>query len=400
MSRDLQFDDREPQAREQDPESQSRMPLSQGRGPGSGDGQQEARTSELIETLRQLIDDAAEGRPTVSEFLDRLKEQRVSPIASVQASGRWNGIVYEYSGVRVKGAQLGRAYTPMGLQQRKGIRYEPVRDDDRLARTRPASRQHELEARQPTRIERLRDPLGITATERATLWDIGRFRTVEVEDLRHARYAGHKSPLRRDLKHLAEVGYLERRIVPVDGRGRAIEVVALTKRGRKALRQISRDRTGEPAQELYSDFVKPREIVHDSALYRMYMAETARIEKSGGRVRRVVLDYEMKKRAYSPLAKAIDLPPLEYADRQQQIAEANGLQVVNGHLAFPDLRIEYEMPDSEERHIDLELATQNYRAAHIQSKAAAGFRVYADTRSGALSAVLDNHDIIAELLRM
>jgi DNA-binding MarR family transcriptional regulator len=396
MSRDLQFD---PRDQSPDQEPQSRMPLSQGRGPGSGNDQQDPRMTEILETLRHLIDEATEGRPTVSEFLDRLEQRRVHPIASVQESGRWNGMVYEYTGVRVKGAKLGRAYTAMGLQQRKGVRYEPARDDERLARTCPASRHRESEIRSPQRIERLRDPLGITPTERATLWDIGRFRNVEVEDLRHARYAGHKSPLHRDLKHLAEVGYIQRRIVPVDGRGRAIEVVALTRRGRNGLRRISRE-TGQQSQEVYSDFVKPREIVHDAALYRMFLAEAGRIEKSGGRVQRVILDYEMKKRAYSPLAKAIDLPPLEYAERQREIAEENGLQVVDGHLVFPDLRIEYETPDGEERHIDLELATQNYRAAHIQSKAAAGFRVYADTRSGALAAVLDNHDIIAELLRM
>jgi hypothetical protein len=51
------------------------------------------------------------------------------------------------------------------------------------------------------------------------------------------------------------------------------------------------------------------------------------------------------------------------------------------------------------RRVDLELATRNYRAAHIRSKAAAGFKVYADTRSGRLAAVLDDHNLIAELLR-
>jgi len=145
--------------------------------------------------------------------------------------------------------------------------------------------------------------------------------------------------------------------------------------------------------------VKPREIVHDAGVYRMYLAEAERIEREGGRIQRVVLDYELKKRAYSPLAKAHDLPPLEYAERQQEIAKENGLQVVDGHLVLPDLRIEYEDAQGAARHLDLELATRNYRAAHIRSKAAAGFKVYADTRSGHLAAVLDDHHLIAELLR-
>ncbi len=66
---------------------------------------------------------------------------------------------------------------------------------------------------------------------------------------------------------------------------------------------------------------------------------------------------------------------------------------------LPDLRIEWETPDGEERHIDLELATRNYRSAHIRAKAAAGFKVYVDSNSGPLSAVLDDHDLVAELLR-
>jgi hypothetical protein len=145
--------------------------------------------------------------------------------------------------------------------------------------------------------------------------------------------------------------------------------------------------------------VKPRELRHDSAIYRMYLAETERIEHAGGRIQNVVLDYELKKRVYSPLAKAHDLHPFTYAERQQEIAADNDLPVVDGHIALPDLRIEYETPDGESRHIDLELATRNYRSVHIRTKASAGFKVYADTNSGRLSAVLDSHHLIAELLR-
>ena len=65
---------------------------------------------------------------------------------------------------------------------------------------------------------------------------------------------------------------------------------------------------------------------------------------------------------------------------------------------LPDLRIEYEDAQGEERSIDLELATQNYRSAHIASKAAAGFKVYAQAKGGHLAAVLDRHDVIGQIL--
>ncbi len=282
----------------------------------------------------------------------------------------------------MKGSHLGRAYTAKGLQQRRGVGYEPGRDAAALARmigvredaARPAPDSLRIE-----RAERIRDAAGISPAERATLWDVGRFRVVSTDDLERTRYAGHPSLMRQDLKHLSAEGYLVRRRVPVDGHGRTMEVLALTRAGRGLLKRDTGDQT------LYHGFVKPREVVHDAALYRMFQKEAARIERDGGKVRRVVLDYELKKRAYRPLAQARDLPPLEYAERQQEIAQENGLPVVDGHIVLPDLRVEYETRDGDERHVDLELATRNYRAAHIQAKSAAGFRVYADTSAHALA---------------
>ena len=49
--------------------------------------------------------------------------------------------------------------------------------------------------------------------------------------------------------------------------------------------------------------MKPQEVAHEAALYRMYQAETAEIEKGGGTIRRIVLDYELKKSIYAPLVK-------------------------------------------------------------------------------------------------
>ncbi|MBN9662284.1 MAG: hypothetical protein J0H49_29065 [Acidobacteria bacterium] len=351
----------------------------------------------VLADLRAVIDNAAKDRPALPVFFDRLEQQGVRPVASVQAGGRWNGVVYEFRGARVKGSHLGRAYTAKVLQQRRGVGYEPGRDAAALARTIGVREDAARPAPVPRRIERAertRDAAGISPGERATLWDVGRFRVVSTDDLERARYAGHPSLMQQDLKHLAAEGYLVRSRVPVDGHGRTMEVLALTRAGRGLLKRNAGD------QALYNGFVKPREIVHDAALYRMFQKEAARIERDGGKVQRVVLDYELKKRAYRPLAQARNLPPLEYAERQQEIAQENGLPVVDGHIVLPDLRVEYETRDGDERHVDLELATRNYRAAHIQAKSAAGFRVYADTSSHALAAALDNHDVIAELLRM
>ena len=108
----------------------------------------------------------------------------------------------------------------------------------------------------------------------------------------------------------------------------------------------------------------------------MYQSEAAQIEARGGRVRRVVLDYELKKKVYSKLAKEREAGALEYARRQQEIADQQRLPIVDGKIALPDLRIEYETPEGDLDHVDLELATEHYHRGHMDVKARAGFKMY------------------------
>lgn len=396
MGRDSQFDGRDPEEREQQTGHATRMRLSQGRGGGSDSAQASIPAEFDLDLLRRRVDDAAEGGPTLDQFVDRLEKSGIHAIASVQSNGRWNGISYQYAGVRVKGSDLGRAYTATGLRTRKGVQYDPARDEAQLrsiASEPRTSGPHRDTQYRDAEIPRRPD---LDDRQQGVLWEAGRFRAVAVSDLTRAWYQGSHAALDRDLDTLGKLGLIERHTVSLDRRGGTISAVTLTREGRKLVRK-SLPRGS--AQAIYSGLVKPRELAHDASLYRMYRAEAARIEASGGRVRRVILDYELKKRAYSPLAKAQDLPPFERAQRQQEIARENGLSVVDGRIAFPDVRVEYELPDGELRDIDLELATRNYRAAHIHSKAKAGFKIYVDSASGALSAVLDDHDLIAELLR-
>lgn len=202
--------------------------------------------------------------------------------------------------------------------------------------------------------------------------EIGRFRTVSVQDLTQYRYGGDVGQSRQDLRNLAAQGLIEKRTVTV-GRGQhKLTVVALSKQGK---RLIDRSRTAN-GQRIYSGIVKPREAGHDTAIYRMYQVEAARIESDGGQIDRVVLDYELKHDVYSPLAQAQNLPAPEYAHRQAEIAEQNGLVVVDGKIPLPDLRIEYENADGERRHLDLELATEHYTRGQMSAKARAGFKMY------------------------
>jgi hypothetical protein len=177
-------------------------------------------------------------------------------------------------------------------------------------------------------------------------------------------------------------------------RGRRLAVVTLTKDGQKLLR---RDDQLSSGQAIYAGLVKPREAPHDAAIYRMYQAEAASIRARGGTVRRVVLDYELKRKVYAPLAKVRpQLKPEEYAKRQAEVATANGLEVVNGKIPLPDLRIEYQTRDGEMTKVDLELATDHYKASQLAEKASAGFVVYGEGGG----AKPEDRDLISEILSL
>ena len=257
--------------------------------------------------------------------------------------------------------------------------------DTERALAAPDSRPHGRGREPVERYELSRD-------EVETLREVGRFRVVNTEDLQRFRYRGDDAATRQDLRSLREQGLLTRRTFA--DRGRKFAVVALTKEGQKLLRD---DAQLAPGQATYAGLVKPREVPHDAAIYRMYQVEAASIRARGGAVRRVVLDYELKRNVYAPLAK--DRPGLtaeEFAKRQAEVAAENDLEVVSGKIPLPDLRIEYQTRDGEMAKVDLELATEHYKASQLAEKAGAGFVVYGEGGG----AKPEDRDLISEILSL
>lgn len=214
---------------------------------------------------------------------------------------------------------------------------------------------------------------GLSERERDTLREIGRFRTIATDALLKYRYDGKPSAFRGEIARLQQQGLLQRRSISVGKNRDTLVVVALTEKGARMVRQ---DHQLPEKQAVYAGFVKPAEVPHDAAIYQMYQAEAVQIEAKGGKVRRVVLDYELKREVYSKLAKGRDLGALERVRRQREIADAHRLPVVDGRIALPDLRIEYETPEGDLDHVDLELATEHYHRGHMDAKARAGFKMY------------------------
>ena len=218
----------------------------------------------------------------------------------------------------------------------------------------------------------------ISDVELQTLQDVGRFRTIELRDIERFRYQGDAAKTEQALQSLEAQNLVRRQTLWTGGRREQLTVLALTPSGKAVVQGESRLQHG---QAIYSGLVKPAEVGHDAAIYRMYYAEAEKIAQAGGRIHRIVLDYELKRHVYSPLAKAKHLPPIDYAQQQSDIARQNGLKVIRGKILLPDLRIEYETRDGASASIDLELATHHYRGSMMRGKAEAGFKFYASAES-------------------
>jgi hypothetical protein len=288
-------------------------------------------------------------------------------------------------------------------------RNEPTQDVSRERRRPVAS----PDPRRPARAAGSVVGVELRPEEKHLLREAGRFRVVRTADLRETLYNGKSRPLENDLKYLRDKGLIETQHVNLrrDGRRRTIErveVVTLTKDGRSLLVKqgdLPKD------QKVYAGLVKPREVEHDSQIYRAYKKEAERIEGNRGSNLRVRLDFEIK----SDVQKAIYAerkadPKRDIAEIKHQVAERFELPFVDGKIQIPDARIDYDLPRDADRdqsldqdqgsragHQDIEVLTAAYHAGHLRSKAQAGFRNYASASDrSSLTAKIENDQHLME----
>jgi hypothetical protein len=230
-------------------------------------------------------------------------------------------------------------------------------------------------------------------SELQTLIEVGTFRAVEAQDLGRLGYGGDGKRMGREVRRLRQQLLLTEKVVRAD-RTKTLRLFALTKRGFRLARSSGVVPEG---QAIYHGFVKPRDAKHDADLYRLYHAHAEKVEQAGGRLTRVILDYELKRDVNRELA-TLSLE-LQTDEARERIALRHGLALVNGKIPVPDMRVEYDTADMQHRHLDLELATRNYRPRAIAEKAKAGFSLYARRDDAQrLRRVMDEHKITAEIL--
>ena len=230
-----------------------------------------------------------------------------------------------------------------------------------------------------------------------TLGEVGKFRVVAVKDLLNHAYGGDRARMESDLQNLKRQGLVEQRDTsPLKKESR--QVFSLSKLGQRLIRRhgfVPQD------QAIYSGLVKPKEADHDADLYRVYQKAADEIERKGGKVLGVQLDYELKEKLYQRLGRVQTRDRRESQKLKESSARDLELPVVNGKVSFPDLRIEYATPEMEIARIDLELATRHYHAGHLAEKAKAGFQLYARSEDTAgLRRVRDEREITVAILSL
>jgi hypothetical protein len=252
--------------------------------------------------------------------------------------------------------------------------------------------------------------------EKQLLRETGRFRVIRTSDLREMLYGGKRRPLENDLHYLRDKGLVETTQVNLrrDGRRRTIErveVVSLTRDGRHLL---LREGDLPKDQKIYSGLVKPREIEHDSQIYRAYLKETKRIERKGGTNLRVKLDFEIKAEVQKSIYKERKADPTrDMMAIKKEVAETFELPFISGKIQIPDARIGFDLPRESERdvashqdqgtrtgHEDIEVLTAAYHRGHLHAKSQAGFRNYASfaDRSSITAKIEDDHHLMENIL--
>jgi hypothetical protein len=231
----------------------------------------------------------------------------------------------------------------------------------------------------------------LRASESRTLATVGAFRVVPAGDLRDGQDRP-LDPCTGDLRHLRTSGLVQ--TIPARHEERAL--IVLTERGHRLLEALRRpsqsltqadrlhrpDARERPRQAFYRGLRKPKELTHDAQVYRAYLNAAERLREQGASIRRIVLDNELK-REYQQFLQSrnrgrahSDGRPDRAPEEIHRWALEHQLPERDGHVQFPDARIEYEDRDGRLRTEDLEVETLHYRGGHAAAKASSGFIRY------------------------
>lgn len=208
----------------------------------------------------------------------------------------------------------------------------------------------------------------LNGNDSRTLATVGVFRVISERELS-----------KHQVDHLRGEGLVQKVWLTPRERG-----VVLTRQGRDVLESHRRDRDSPRRQEFHAGIGRARELTHDAQLHRAYLRAEERLRERGADVRRVVLEVELKREYQRFLQERnrgnpnSDGRPTRDRSEIERWAHDHDLPYADGHVRFPDLRIEYEQ-SGEEHHEDVEVLTPHYRGGHASSRG--GFSCYGGSSS-------------------
>ena len=209
--------------------------------------------------------------------------------------------------------------------------------------------------------------------------DVGVYRSVSFRDLAEARFDGHPYTTRRAVDRMIQGGLMREHEVK-GPKGGTYKVLTLTQSGQIFARRHVQDVGLNKEQQTWAGLVKRGELSHDTAIYRAARIEQEKLTKQGAVVNRVRIDAEMKKEIAAAGEKARARGGKEAADAARfQAAEDMGLPVKDGEVLYPDAQLEYTDIEGRTGRVNVEIATDQYKASSIAAKAAAGFQMHGNS---------------------
>ena len=165
-------------------------------------------------------------------------------------------------------------------------------------------------------------------------------------------------------------------------KGNSYKVLTATPAGAELARRQAVAHGLDPGQRTWAGLVKSAELSHDAEVYRAARAEIKRLLVEEATIRRIRIDAELKSivAKRSETARAREGKAAADIERMQAARDL-GLPVDdNRKVHYPDVQIEYTDADGRTDHVQVEVATKDYRNRSIQAKAGAGFVIHGNGR--------------------
>ena len=217
----------------------------------------------------------------------------------------------------------------------------------------------------------------------ACLQEVGLYRCASHRDLVEAHFSGNRFAAAKGLQRLVRSGAMRQHQVR-GPKGGAFTVYTLTKAGAALAQRLAVNRGLDPEQRAWAGMVKPREAAHDADVAKACRKEIEALTARGARVRRILIDAELK----GILAKRSETTRVkkgkEEADRARRKA-AGELHLPcddQGHVQIPDAQIQYVDESANIGRVNVEVTSDKYMQASIQAKSAAGFSMHGPGKGG------------------